>query len=100
MNKKLAAWQKATNNLAQEFCNKYFDGADDWDWTGGDIGSILNVGDYFFSLDRMVEALEINCTHELLIQFYDYEMECHYDGRLRKYNFKNWVKYFAGFNGH
>jgi len=52
MNKKLAAWQKATNNLAQEFCDKYFDGTEDWDWTAGDIGSVLNVGDYFFSLDR------------------------------------------------
>lgn len=52
-NKKLTAWQKATNNLAQEFCNKYFDGTKDWDWVAGDIGSPLNVGDYFFSLDKL-----------------------------------------------
>jgi hypothetical protein len=99
MNKKLAAWQKATNALAQEFCNKYFDGTLDWRWTGEDIGGNFEVGDYFFGLSRIVEALEINCSHELLIQFYDYEMECYYDKSLPRYNFKTWVKYFAGFNG-
>lgn len=95
-NKKLIAWQKATNALAQEFCNKYFE-TDDWSWVANDIGAPLNVADYFFSLDRIVEALEINCSYELLIQFYDYEMECYYDKSLPKYNFKTWVKYFAGF---
>lgn len=97
MNKVLKDWQKATNKLAQEFCNKYFDGTDDWRWIGEDIGGNLEVGDYFFNLSRVVEALEINCSYELLIQFYDYEMECYYDKALPKYNFKTWVKYFAGF---
>ena len=92
-NKKLIAWQKATNAIAQEFCDKYFNGTEDWDWVANDIGAPLNVADYFFSLDRIVESLEINCSYELLIQFYDYEMECYYDKSLPRYNFKNWVKY-------
>jgi hypothetical protein len=96
-NKKLIAWKKATNALAQEFCNKYFDKTKDWDWTAYDIGSVLNVGDYFFNLDRIVESLEINCSRELLIQFYDYEIGCYYNKKLPKYNFKTWVKYYAGF---
>ena len=98
-NKKLAAWHKATNSLAQEFCNKYFDKTTDWQWTSYDIGGILEVRDYYFGLSGIVEALEINCTYALLIQFYDYEMECHYDKNLPRYNFKVWVKYFSGF-GH
>lgn len=101
MNKKLAAWQKATNALAQEFCNKYFDGTKHWCWYDDYIGEILEIGDHYsFHLNRIVEALEINCSHELLIQFYDYEMECYYDKSLPRYNFKTWVKYFAGFNGN
>lgn len=96
-NKKLAAWQEATNNLAQEFCNKYFDGTNCWCWEGDDIGSILLIGDHYsFHLSRIVEALEINCTHELLIQFYDYEIKCHYDKNLPRYNFKTWARYYAG----
>lgn len=99
MNKKLAAWQKATNNLAQEFCNKCFDETEDWTWERDDMGSILLIVDHHsFDLSRIVEALEINCTHKLLIQFYNYELECYYDGSLKRYNFKNWVKYFAGFS--
>ena len=98
-NKKLIAWQKATNALAQEFCTKYFE-TDDWSWVGcpEEIGGFLNVNDYCFRFDRIVEALEINCSYELVMQFYEYEIECFYDKKLPKYNFKIWVKYFSGFN--
>jgi len=98
-NKKLIAWQKATNALAQEFCDKYFDGTKDWRWIGEDIGGVLEVADYYFGLGRIVDALEINCSYELLIQFYNYEIDCHNDKSLPRYNFKTWVKYFAGFDG-
>ena len=106
LNKKLIAWKKATNALAkatnalaQEFCTKYFD-TDDWSWVGfpKDIGEVLEVADYFFGLDRIVDALEINCSYELLIQFYHYEMDCDKDKSLPRYNFKTWVKYFSGFS--
>jgi hypothetical protein len=98
MSKRLIAWQKATNNIAQEFCNKYFDKTKDWRWIADDIGGLLEVGDHVFGLSRMIEALEIKCSHELLMQFYDYEIDCYYDKSLPKYNFKTWVKYFAGFS--
>ena len=97
--KKLIAWQKATNAIAQEFCAKYFK-TDDWCWVGfpEDIGGVLEVNGYYFGLHRIVEALEINCPYELLVQFYDYEIDCNYDKKLPKYNFKTWVKYYAGFS--
>ena len=94
--KKLIAWQKATNAIAQEFCKKYFDGAD-WEWIDG-IGGNLNVNSYVFNFSRIIEAIEINCSRELLIQFYDYEMDCYYNENLPRYNFKTWVKYYAGLN--
>lgn len=96
-NKKLIAWQKATNALAQEFCTKYFE-TDDWYWIGEDIGGLLDVNGYCFGIDRIVEAIEINCSYELLMQFYDYEGACCEDEKLPRYNFKTWVKYYAGFN--
>jgi hypothetical protein len=98
-NKKLIAWQKATNEIAKEFCAKYFE-TDDWSWVGcpEEIGGVLEVNGYYFTLDRIVEAIEINCSYKLFVQFYDYEMDCHYDKKLPKYNFKTWVKYFAGFS--
>jgi hypothetical protein len=97
-NKKLTAWQKATNELAQEFCTKYFE-TNDWSWVGcpEEIGGILEVNGYYFGLDRIVDAIEINCSRELLIQFYEYEMDCLNDKSLPRYNFKTWVKYYAGF---
>ena len=97
VNKALKNWQKATNKLAQEFINKYFDGFEDWEWID-EVGGNLDVNQYVFNLSRIVEALEINCSYELLIQFYEYELDCYYDSDLPKYNFKTWVKYFAGFS--
>ena len=96
--KKLIAWQKATNAIAKEFCAKYFK-TDDWSWVGcpEEIGGVLEVNGYYFGLDRIVDALEINCSYELLIRFYDYEIDCNHNKKLPKYNFKIWVKYFSGF---
>jgi hypothetical protein len=31
-------------------------------------------------------------------RIYNYQMDCDNDKSLPKYNFKNWVKYFAGFS--
>lgn len=95
-NKKLIVWQKATNALAQEFINKYFNGSD-WEWID-EIGGNLDVRQYVFNFNRIIEVIETNCSYELLIQFYDYEIKCYYDKKLPKYNFKTWVKYYMGFN--
>jgi len=88
----LQTWQKATNDLAQQFANKYFDGGE-WHWVADQIGGIYCIADYFFNLDRIVEALELNATTDQLLEFYDYELECHELKKDKEINFKNFVKY-------
>jgi len=88
----LEIWEKATNDLAQQFANKYFDGGE-WYWIGDQIGGVYCIADYFFILDRIIEALELRATYKQLIQFYDYELQCHEKDEAKTINFKNFVKY-------
>ena len=111
-------WEIATNKLTTLFLKKYFDdieyswlkgndwaddghdfvssdGSDDCSnisgyWIGGDVGGVLEVGDYYFGFDRIKEALELDATEEQLFEYYDLEFDrC---GKVG-YNFKNFIKY-------
>ena len=80
MNKFIANWEKATNDLALEFVEKYFIDAD-WDssvaeywryycrWAADDVGGILEVCDYLFDLDLILLALKNNVSHKLLFNY-------------------------------
>lgn len=120
-NKLIKDWNIATNKITSLFINKYFgdceiswiknfdfvedgfefqgsDGSEDGInlhgyWVGNDIGGILEISDYYFSFDRMKEALELNATEKQLFDYYDLELEEKID-----INFKNYVKYFSGVN--
>jgi hypothetical protein len=116
--KEIKEWEIATNKLTTLFLKKYFDdreyswlkgndwaddghdfvssdGADDCSnisgyWIGGDVGGVLEVGDYYFGFDRIKEALELDATEEQLFEYYDLEFDrC---GKVG-YNFKNFIKY-------
>lgn len=117
-NKLIKDWNIATNKITSLFINKYFgdceiswiknynfaedgfefqgsDGAEDGIdlrgyWIGNDIGGVLEISDYYFSFDRMKEALELNATEKQLFDYYDLEVEGKPD-----MNFKNYVKYFS-----
>ena len=97
MNKKsnLIIWQEATNKLAEEFVRKYHGDMfiEDMYWIGGDIGGVLNVGDQFWGLDRIHEALELNATLDQVFDYDSYELDCALEGKQKQINFKNYVKY-------
>ena len=68
-------YEKAVENIAIKFCNifkRYYDKAD---WTGGEIGDVLAVGDLFVNLDDMLTALKMNATKQEFISYYDAVME-------------------------
>lgn len=67
-------WEAETDKLAQLFVKKYF-GEADYYWIGNEIGGVIEVADYFFSLDRMVEALRYRASAKKLFAYYDLENE-------------------------
>jgi len=92
INKIIKEWEKATNALAEGFVKKYW-GEEciiDMYWIGQEIGDILSIGDYYFDIDRMKKALELNATWEQLNDYYWLEVEGEEKPNV---SFKNYVKY-------
>lgn len=65
-------WEYATQELAEAFVAEYFE-QPKYGWVGGEVGGVLEVNDYFFKLQRMVEALSLKATFEQLIDYYELE---------------------------
>jgi hypothetical protein len=91
-------WRNATEELAQVFTEKYFP-AEEYGkytfWAGDEIGGVFCVSDYFFDVDRMIEALELGATFEQIGDYVNMELE-HCEENSDKpmpVNFKNYVKY-------
>jgi len=60
---------------------------------GDEIGGILCISDFFFGMDRMVEAFQLNATTEQLIDYYYRESEAATKPRV---NFAHYVKWGLG----
>ncbi len=90
-------WHKATEDVAKVFTKKYFPfqkyGKDTY-WVADEVGGVFFVSDYFFNVDRMLEALILKATIEQLIDYYDAELEnCMSTMEPLRINFRNYVKY-------
>jgi len=100
----LEKWKKATNELSQEFVNIVYNEDEldedriiinDDDWIGGDIGGVLNVGDDFYNLNSITEAIELKMTSSQVFNYHDYDMDCNYKKEVAM-NQKNWLKWIDG----
>jgi len=93
----LTNWDKATDDLARVFVDKYFFKEyvydDDYYWIGtqDEDREVLAVNDYFFDLDDIVSFIRYNYTKKDLFKFYDYRSDCHAENKTY-INIKNWRK--------
>ncbi len=93
MKKELLNWEKETNKLKNIFIKRYFGkDASDIFWVANITGEILMVNDYFFSLDRIIEAIRYNATREQLFDFYDLELATISEEKKMEIDFRNYVK--------
>lgn len=67
-------FENISENIAKYFCNKYFKSDDYW-WVSDQIGSVLSVGDYYFSLETMLDYLRYGYGVNKMFEHYDYAME-------------------------
>lgn len=94
MKKQLIQWEKATNDLVVIFIKKYFgDMASDIFWVADEVGGILCVNDYFFNLDRIINAIKYNASVKKLFEYQDKELEFAMKNKEMKINFENYIKY-------
>jgi hypothetical protein len=78
-------YENAVENIAKEICKifdcKYYKA----DWTGGEIGDVLFIGDMFVNTDDMITMLKMNATRQEYVAYYDAITEG------KKINLKNWL---------
>lgn len=85
-------WEKWTSRVTTVFIEKYFDGEADYFWIGDDVGGVLSVNDYFFGLDRIIEALRYKASKKDFFAYYDIELDATMKGEKVGINFRNFLR--------
>ena len=100
MSKYLKNYYNAVEDLTKYFCKKYFKDVYEYDvndWVGCDIGGIICINDYWFSLNNIETAIAYKATEKELFGYYDYSYEKHV-AEKGCISFEHYLKYFRGFS--
>ena len=90
--KELNNWLEATEQLTQYFILKYFGKGDhDSYWVADEIGGVLFINDYFFSMNDIVDFLICGYTEKQMFNYYDYRLNAYHEKELVT-NIRNWKK--------
>ena len=84
-------YEKACNDYLQYFCKVYEFHYDPYYWVGGQVGTIVCVDDYYFSLDDIIFCVENEVIKKELLEWYDYCVEAGGLG-FSTINLSSWVK--------
>lgn len=89
----LQDYYSSCNELLRLFCEKHdfdYDDAKD-SWVAGDIGSIVECGDYYFDLQDIITDLKQDPHEDEIISWYDYTLRCSHLG-ITGCNYQSWLK--------
>ena len=84
------AYEAAVTNYLSAFMKQYDLSCDPEPWVGNEIGTIAEVGDYFFGFYDIKRCVDENVKWEDLIEWYDYTTEVSILG-LTTINLKSWL---------
>ena len=84
------AYEAAVTNYLSAFMKQYDLSCDPEPWVGNEVGTIAEVGDYFFGFDDIKRCVDENVKWEDLIEWYDYTTEVSILG-LTTINLKSWL---------
>ena len=84
------AYEAAVTNYLSAFMKQYDLSCDPEPWVGNEVGTIAEVGDYFFSFYDIKRCVDENVKWEDLIEWYDYTTEVSILG-LTTINLKSWL---------
>ena len=84
------AYEAAVTNYLSAFMKQYDLSCDPEPWVGNEIGTIAEVGDYFFGFDDIKRCVDEDVKWQDLIEWYDYNIEVSILG-LTTINLKSWL---------
>ena len=85
------AYEAAVTNYLSAFMKQYDQTCDPEPWVSNEIGTIAEVGDYFFGFDDIKRCVDEDVKWKDLIEWYDYNIEVGILG-LTTINLKSWLK--------
>lgn len=85
------AYEAACTNYLAAFMEKYDLSCDPEPWVGNEVGTIAEVGDYFFDFQDIKRCIDEDVEWQDLIEWYDYNIEVGILG-LTTINLKSWLK--------
>ncbi len=88
----LKALEREIENFKFNFLTKYFKEATDVYWVADEVGGVLFVNDYFFSLQDMMDFIKYGYPVKKMFEYYDYRLLNVEQGGSPPYNIKNWIK--------
>ncbi len=69
------AYEVAVENYLSAFMKQYDLSCDPKPWVGNEIGTIAEVGDYFFGFDEIKRCVDEDVKWKDLIEWYDYNID-------------------------
>lgn len=86
-------YEELCNEYLRLFCNKHeFDYEDaKQNWVGGDVGGIVECGDFFVGFDVILTDINLDVKEEEFEEWYYYTLDAHEFG-LHAPNFEHWVR--------
>ena len=69
------AYEAAVENYLSAFMKQYDLSCDPEPWVGNEVGTIAEVGDYFFGFDDIKRCVDEDVKWKDLIEWYDYTTE-------------------------
>jgi hypothetical protein len=85
------AYEVACTRYLAAFMEKYDLSCDPEPWVGNEVGTIAEVGDYFFDFQDIKRCIDEDVEWQDLIEWYDYNIEVGTLG-LTTINLKSWLK--------
>jgi hypothetical protein len=87
----ILAYEVACTRYLAAFMEKYDLSCDPEPWVGNEVGTIAEVGDYFFDFQDIKRCVDEDVEWQDLIEWYDYNIEVGTLG-LTTINLKSWLK--------
>jgi hypothetical protein len=84
------AYEVACTRYLAAFMEKYDLSCDPEPWVGNEVGTVAEVGDYFFDFQDIKRCVDEDVTFDTLIEWYDYNIEVSIL-RLPTINLKSWL---------
>lgn len=84
------AYEAACTNYLAAFMEKYDLSCDPEPWVGNEVGTVAEVGDYFFDFQDIKRCVDEDVTFDTLIEWYDYNIEVSILS-LPTINLKSWL---------